>query len=170
MAPSDFKSIDPQKIIDTFVCDPLTGFVTRKGTGKRAEFISGRYLWVKCDSRQVAAHRVVWVCCNGSWPTGQIDHINGNRHDNRIENLRDVSVTVNQQNQKGPRVDNKLGVMGVYLKVEASRNAAHKIKKPYCAAIRFGGRQHQLGTFATAEEAHSAYIEAKRKHHSGNTI
>ena len=59
------------------------------------------------------AHRVIWAICHGKWPTAQIDHINGDRHDNKIKNLRSVSNAENMRNRKTSEV-NTTGVMGVY--------------------------------------------------------
>lgn len=58
------------------------------------------------------AHRVAWAIHHGEWPTLQIDHINRDRNDNRIENLRDVSKRENARNM-GRRWDNKSGCTGV---------------------------------------------------------
>src|SRR5690349_4205586 len=57
------------------------------------------YLRATIKKRQIAAHRLVWVLHYGSWPTGCLDHINGCRTDNRIENLRDGPVSVNARNR-----------------------------------------------------------------------
>ena len=62
--------------------------------------------------RQISAHTVVWAWVHGDWPEHEIDHINGKRHDNRIENLRDVTHAVNTRNASLPR-KNKFGVSGV---------------------------------------------------------
>ncbi|WP_366871557.1 HNH endonuclease signature motif containing protein [uncultured Ruegeria sp.] len=61
---------------------------------------------------RVRAHRVVWAICNSYWPTMTIDHINGDRADNRISNLREVSQSDNCKNTKIPN-DNTSGVVGV---------------------------------------------------------
>ena len=57
------------------------------------------YLCIHCniDKRRiyVSVHHAVWAVCKGRWPEQQIDHINGNKHDNRIENLREVSQSEN---------------------------------------------------------------------------
>lgn len=59
------------------------------------------------------AHRVAWALHYGTPPAGQIDHINGDRADNRSSNLRDVSHSQNQRNA-GVRADNKTGMPGVF--------------------------------------------------------
>lgn len=62
--------------------------------------------------RTYKAHRVIWAIVTGAWPTGQIDHVNGCRTDNRISNLRVVSHRENLMNQCIPS-NNTSGVMGV---------------------------------------------------------
>lgn len=107
------------------------------------------------------AHRLAWLMTTGLWPKGEIDHINGVRADNRWLNLRDVSRDVNQQNQKRAQVTNGAGLLGVS-RADAVRG--------FRARIFFEGEEHHLGTYPTAQEAHAAYLEAKRKLHAGCTI
>ena len=78
------------------------------------------YLYVLCrlDKRQVHIylHHAVWAVCKGRWPAQQIDHINGNKHDNRVENLREVSDSENKMNKLHPWKTNvKTGLPGVNL-------------------------------------------------------
>jgi hypothetical protein len=61
----------------------------------------------------VTAHRVIWAMQTGAWPTMQLDHINGVRHDNRIENLREVTLSENMRNAAIPS-NNKSGCIGVW--------------------------------------------------------
>jgi hypothetical protein len=92
------------------------------------------------------AHRVAWLLHYGEWPAGFIDHINGDRADNRIANLRDVSRSGNQRNQKLSS-RNKSGVLGVHWSNKASK---------WVASIKLNGRQIHLGLFEekfTAAEA-----------------
>ena len=77
------------------------------------------YLFVNCkiDKRSIhiALHHAVWAVCNGRFPEQQIDHINGNKQDNRIENLREVSDSENKMNMVYPWKSNaKTGLPGVY--------------------------------------------------------
>ena len=77
------------------------------------------YLYVNCkiDKRSihVALHHAVWAVCNGRLPEQQIDHINGNKQDNRIENLREVSDSENKMNMVYPWKPNaRTGLPGVY--------------------------------------------------------
>ena len=77
------------------------------------------YLYVNCkiDKRSihVALHHAVWAVCKGRWPKQQIDHINGNKQDNRIENLREVSDGENKMNMVYPWKPNaRTELPGVY--------------------------------------------------------
>lgn len=109
-------------------------------------------------------HRICWAMHYGEWPTGPIDHINGNRSDNRIENLREVDHQTNCQNVRiGSMVNKSSGLLGVWKSNRTKRN-------PYMAKITFNGKQYHLGGYPTAEEAHAVYVAAKRKFHAGCTI
>lgn len=86
--------------------------------------------------RGIYIHTIVWAFCHGVIPTLTIDHINGNREDNRIENLRDVSMSENNMNTLLPWRPNKdTGVVGVF-KTERSygtkiRGKQRKFSNPY---------------------------------------
>lgn len=109
------------------------------------------------------AHRLAWLYVNGEWPKMCIDHINGDPKDNRIANLRDVRIQVNSQNRRKPRRINNTGLIGA---------AWDERRGHYIARIRDSERQRTryIGSFATAEEAHAAYVQAKRQMHEGNTL
>ena len=81
--------------------------------GKEAGSIARNgYKRILIGRKQYLAHRIVWNWCKGKWPENEIDHINRNRLDNRIENLRDVSRTVNGRNLS-LNSRNKSGLSGV---------------------------------------------------------
>ena len=77
------------------------------------------YLCINCRMGKklihVRLHHAVWAVCKGCFPEQQIDHINGNKQDNRIENLREVSASENRMNMVYPWKPNaKTGLPGVY--------------------------------------------------------
>lgn len=103
-------------------------------------------------ARLLPAHRVAWVLHYGNWPSGQIDHINGMRTDNRIENLRDVTNAENAKNMAMKSL-NTSGVTGVYL---------HKQTGKWCAQINAFGKTVGLGLFSERSEAIIARKAAER--------
>lgn len=118
------------------------------------------YRRIRVENVSHMAHRLAWLHVHGEWPAGLIDHIDGNPGNNRIGNLRVVNSSLNQQNQrKAHSHNNKSGLLGV----QANNNK-------WSANIRVNGKRIYLGTFPTAEEAHAAYLEAKRRMHATCTI
>lgn len=156
-------------LFNTLQYDPVSGEFrwlnppakARRYIGERAGTLTARgYVRIKVDGRLYAAHRLAWLFSYGFWPENQIDHINGVRHDNRIENLRDVSARVNSQNRRRANANNSSGLLGV----SKSRNR-------FQALIRDeSGHMTYLGKFDSAEAAHDAYLSAKDRLHQGNTL
>lgn len=102
------------------------------------------YIQITIDSHNYLAHRVAWFYVYGKWPNRQIDHINRNKKDNRISNLRDVNNSVNQINI-GLRSHNTSGVTGV---VKSSKS-----HKPWAAQLNRNNKKIFLGYFNTVKEA-----------------
>jgi hypothetical protein len=92
-----------------------------------------------------------------------VDHVNGNRLDNRKENLR---VATSQQNNRNRRVcRNKHGVKGVgYWPTSTNKGVKYPRARPWCSYIKFNGKFIGLGYYKTAEEAASAYDAAAKKY------
>lgn len=154
---------------DTFTYLSETGEIWRE---KPAPGIKGRYIagHVKDDGyidiifrkTHVYAHRMAWFLFYGEWPDGLVDHINGNKSDNRIVNLRVCDDTFNKQNRRTSSRINKTGLLGV---------GSSGIKsKPYRAMISVMNKNIWLGAYEKPEDAHQAYLEAKRRLHAGCTI
>jgi hypothetical protein len=145
--------------------DPETGIFTWKvraanriTVGQIAGTISEGYVLCRVDGTMYRAHRLAWLYMTGAWPQGEVDHINHCRSDNRIANLRDVSFALNQQNRKKSS-RNAAGLTGV---------TPHGLR--WRARVKLDGKLVSLGTHDTPEQAHSAYVEAKRRMHPGNTL
>lgn len=120
------------------------------------------YVVIGVDGKQYFAHRLAWLYVYSAWPNEMIDHINHIKTDNRIENLRDLSNSLNGQNRLKAQSNNRTsGLLGA---------SWHKANKRWRSTIHIGGRQVFLGQFDTAMEAHNAYLAAKRIHHAGCTI
>lgn len=149
--------------------DPSTGLFTwrvtagsRRALGDAAGTVDSRgYLVIRVGGKQRSAHRLAWLYVHGVWPDFHIDHIDGNKLNNRIANLRDVSVSVNLQNQKRPRSNSSSGLLGVSLCRQTGK---------WLAGIGINGRRKALGRFDSPEQAHAVYLEAKRRLHAGCTI
>lgn len=127
-----------------------------KAVGEPAGSITvGGYVHVYLDGKQYKAHRLIWLLLNGEWPAYpefEIDHINGDRADNRIGNLRKVTKSDNQRNG-GRRINNTSGVHGVNWKAGSNR---------WVARIWNGPRHVYLGQFETLHEAQIARRAAER--------
>lgn len=120
------------------------------------------YRQIRIDGVIYRAHRLAWAYMNGAFPVHEIDHRNRIRDDNRIANLRDVSAEINRQNQGiGSQRNDSAGVIGATL---------HRRSGLYQAQIKVGGKHHSLGYYKTPEEAHAAYVNAKRAMHPGCAI
>lgn len=101
------------------------------------------------------AHRVVFALIKGRWPDGDIDHINRNKKDNRIENLREVTPTQNNCNV-GLTKANTSGFKGVSWVKKSNK---------WRAAIRLGNKNIWLGQYDDIEKAAEAYATASAKYH-----
>lgn len=161
--------------------DPITGIFTwrvdrrlgRTGKGHivaHAGAVAGKvdqstgYQQINIRSRRYLMHRLAVLYVTGEWPQGEVDHRDGDRANNAWVNLRDVPHAINAQNLRRVRSDSKLGVQGVQFDPHGK-----KIKR-FRAHVRNGGRNIPLGYYLTAEEAHEAYLQAKRQIHIGCTI
>jgi len=157
---------------ECFSFDPLRGeliwnvrpeghFKTLKGcrvfnskcSGKPAGSAHNRgYLAVNIYEVAYLIHRVCWAMYYGQWPDSDLDHINGNKSDNRIENLRAVTRETNSRNQK-LRSNNSTSCMGVT-----------KDRGAFRVRINVDGKRISVGSYPSLEDAIIARKEAERKH------
>lgn len=124
-----------------------------QNAGKRAfkrirseGYFSGTLLGYPID-----AHRVAWAVFHGAWAKNQIDHINGDKLDNRIINLREVSVKENHRNMPAPST-NTSGCVGVYW---------HKNKRRWNASIKVDGKLIHIGNYLEKVDAIHARKQAE---------
>lgn len=108
------------------------------------------YIQLIIGHRTYRAHRLAWMYVHGRWPDGDIDHVNMNRSDNRLANLREASRSQNVANSRA-RANNPTGLKGV---------SFCKRKGKFRSQIKIKGRQKFLGHFNSAEDAHAAYVKA----------
>jgi hypothetical protein len=110
------------------------------------------YRLITIKGRAYRAHQLAWFYKTGRWCRGVIDHRDGNPSNNRWTNLRRATISQNNANRRLHR-NNKCGFKGVV------RNQWGR----FWATIHKDGRRYHLGTFATAQDAHAAYVTAARK-------
>lgn len=152
-----------------FAYQPETGIFTRKQDARHLRAgsvvtgtLSHGYVRIWIDGKQVSAHRLAWLWMTGHWPTQDIDHVDGNRSNNAWWNLRQVDRSTNLENIRAPKSNNRsTGLLGAYRSPSPGR---------FVSRIKVRGVNRNLGSFATAIEAHEAYIAAKRELHEGNTL
>lgn len=145
-----------ERLRESLRYDPVTGalYWIRKAGNYPPGSPAGRldpkdgYKSLQIDWVGILCHRVCWALHTGAWPKEQIDHINGDKSDNRIENLREATHAQNMRNKRGW---GKSGVKGVCW-IEADQK--------WRANIGLGRKVIYLGQFDTIEEATAVYIEA----------
>lgn len=146
-----------------FHLDHETGVLTYRispmGAVKAGD-IAGRvggsgYLDVCIKGRRYRAHRIIFKMANGRDPVGFVDHADADKSNNRPANLREASRSENQRNSGAYR-NNQTGLKGVVY---------HKRDDIYEAWIRSDGKQHYLGRFDRADQAHAAYCAAAARLH-----
>ncbi len=146
--------ITHDELLSILSYDPATGLfhwtVDRSPTvraGRVTGTVNDRgYVFVRIDGRSIRAHRLAWFFVHRRWPKNSIDHIDGDKANNRLANLREATSTENARNKP-------------CLGYSVVKN------KFYMAQIKVNHRNHYLGLFKTAAEARAAYEAAALKYH-----
>ena len=150
--PRDGVMLWRKRSIDTIYEIRVRNAWNTKLAGKEVgQVAADGYRMCKVLSVKYRVHRLIWLYVHGEWPD-EVDHVNGVRDDNRLANLRNVSMLENRRNRKLNR-NSITGVLGVNISYDK-----------YTACIRVGGHSIYLGTFNTIEEAASARKDADRKY------
>ena len=132
--------------LDKEILEPLKGTTISYGN-------SSGYITVKINSTTYALHKVLVALRDDKWPEEVVDHINGNRKDNRLSNLRACSWSENNCN-RNMRSDNTLGYKGVFVRTLKSGRIV------YGWTIKFMGASTSRSGFSTIEEAYRSRCEA----------
>jgi len=134
-----------ERPVDMFPSERACKSWNTRWAGKEAFTAVGKWMYRvgRLQSKGFRAHRIAWTIHYGKWPEGHIDHINGDRGDNSLDNLRDVSRCENMRNSKIPST-NKSGVLGVYW---------DKVNSLWRASISVEGKTLNLGRYASISEA-----------------
>ena len=145
-----------------FEYDPDTGALLNRvhrhrkaRAGEEAGFINVRgYRVVKINNYVYKAHRIIWFMQYGDWPVDQIDHIDHDKTNNRIKNLREATNRENSRNQK-LSIRNTSGIIGVCWDKWANK---------FLATIRVNGKLIHLGRFDDISSAAKCRNDAEVKY------
>ena len=153
--------LTPSRAKELFEYDPDTGYFLRRTSqggfliGTRAGCLcnTSGYRFLGVDGKVYGEHRVAFLIMTGGMACDEVDHINQIKHDNRWENLREVTHLQNMQNTS-QRKDNATGITGVYQRENGK----------YRAAISVNGKKICLGTFEDFNDAVAARKAAQEKY------
>lgn len=142
---------DAETGVFTWLISPRNSIPTGSKAGNHG---ANGYVRISVDGRLYLAHRLAWLHVHGEWPPHEIDHVNGDKSDNRIANLRRATRSQNCANKRSRR-DNVSGVKGVQW---FERN------QKWGARICIDGQTQFLGLFDRLEDAAAAYKNAAHKY------
>ncbi|AUX94248.1 HNH endonuclease [Mixta gaviniae] len=156
------KLLTHEYLIDNLYYNKETGLFTWVKPRKRitvgsyagCQNLAG-YITICLDKKIYRAHRLAWFFINGSWPDGEIDHINGIKTDNRISNLRQATRSENQRNQNAPKT-NTSGIKGV------SWDKKHKRWHAQCMVDK---KLYNIGRYKDKADAEIAVRLFRTRHH-----
>lgn len=148
---------DPQS--GKFIRNITTSPNAKKGFEAGCKDTYGRYV-IRINNILYYAHRLAWLYVYGYMPE-LIDHIDMDKGNNKLCNLREGTKGLNAQNKILCQSNNKTGFLGVCFAKHANK---------FRASICVNRKHIKIGYFDTAKEASEAYIKAKRQYHEFNTL
>lgn len=151
-------TITQERVKELIHYDPATGIFTRikqssgnysrrRQIGQPSDHENKNYGMIRIDGQVHKSHRIAWLYMTGSWPSGVVDHKDGNKANNAFYNLRDCTQQQNLYNSPHPSGLNRA-------------KGTTEFRGKFRARIRIDGKVRELGMFNTREEAHNAYIDA----------
>lgn len=169
MPHKDRAMITGEELREVLDYDHATGvFTWRKQLSRRCPrgTVAGAthsrgYSQLKVLGRVYLAHRLAWLYVHGRWPVGDTDHRDGDRLNNAIDNLREVSHAENGQNVAKQRRATSSRYLGVHLDRRRGR---------WESQIKINRKRYYLGAFDTQEEAYAAYLDAKSLLHPAQPV
>lgn len=155
---------NPETGVFTWKARPASDFCTTRGANIFRTLYEGHvaftfvgqngYRQTRINGVALLAHRVAFALMTGCWPIAQVDHINGDRADNRWANLREADQTLNSRNMAMPK-RNSSGRVGI---------GYDRCRRKWYAQGRADNRQFNLGRFDTMDEAVAARVRFEREH------
>ena len=150
-----------KRLLELLSYDPETGAFRWRVTRSRiatagaeaGSLHSNGYIHLMVDQRRIFAHRAAWLMMTGSHAEGLIDHIDGDKTNNRRSNLRVADKSINSLNRHKASRNSATGLLGV----SAKRNK-------FVAELQIGDNRIRVHGFKTAEEAYSSYLALKAAH------
>ena len=161
------SDLDADTVRDLFVYDMASGDLIwryppfgkpsnrARLAGQSAGSVKNGYVVISLARKKYSAHRLVWLHVNGEWPAGEIDHIDGNKANNRICNLRVASRSENMRNVGAYRTSST-GIKGVCF---------HPQERKWRAQITLNRKTELVGRFDSIEAAQAAYEKAAKEKH-----
>lgn len=156
--------LSAELVRELFDCDPKSGALywrARSNSRVKAGALAGHfqprtgYICVTIKGQKYRAHRLIWLHVYGRWPDGELDHINNNRIDNRISNLRPATPSQNKWNLTRPS-HNTSGQKGI---------SWDKRSNKWLVCLQKHGIRKHIGLFSCMEDAVLARDAAVNKWH-----
>lgn len=141
----ELLNYDPESGVFTWKLK-RTGFKSKDGQAGSIQSMGYRTIWLNGGAHK--AHRLAWLYMTGNLPDLYIDHINGEKDDNRWCNLREATHAQNMWNTR-KLTTNRSGLQGVSWHMRVAK---------WCAQVSFNGKKIHIGYFDCPAAAHLAYV------------